>query len=100
LDGLWERLLELKITYAHDSRLATDYVSFDLEEERFRTHTGLLNKQNEKHINYCNSVINKFNLLQSETETQYELWAEFGKRLKLIEQITGPDPGFTDISLN
>ncbi len=89
---LWERLSELKITYAHDNRLSTDYVSFDDDEQRFRDKASYISHQNDKAIDYCDRVIDNYNRLLLETTVQYEVWNEFGRRLKLIEQITS-SPG-------
>ena len=93
-EPLWERLSELKITYAHDKRMSTDYVSFDDDEQRFRDKVGYISRQNDKAIDYCDKVTDNYNRLLLETTTQYEVWNEFGKRMKLIEQITGMNKGF------
>ncbi len=99
-DSLWQRLSELKITYAYDKRMAIDYVSFDEEEERFRDKIGYINHQNDNTVNYCHSVIDDYMLLRCETEMQYELWAEFGRRLTLIEYVTKMDSGIADLGMN
>lgn len=91
-EPLWERLSELKITYAHDNRLSTDYVSFDDDEQRFRDKVSYISHQNDRAIDYCDRVVDNYNRLLLETTVQYEVWNEFGRRLKLIEQITS-SPG-------
>jgi len=97
---LWRRLSELKITYAYDSRMAIDYVSFDGDEERLREKTTFISRQNDNHINFCDRVVENYNRLLLETTTQYELWSEFGKRMMLIQQISSQNSGFTEISGN
>ncbi|MDZ4844272.1 MAG: hypothetical protein SH857_01840 [Chitinophagales bacterium] len=97
---LWDRLSELKITYGYDKNLATDYVSFDDDEQRFREKASFISRQNENHMNFCNRVVDNYNKLLLETEIQYEVWTEFGKRMILITQITGRNSGLTEISTN
>ena len=97
---LWDRLSELKITYGYDKNLATDYVSFDDDEQRFREKASFISRQNENHMNFCNRVVDNYNKLLLETEIQYEVWTEFGKRMVLITQITGSNSGLTEISTN
>lgn len=99
-DSLWDRLSELKITYAYDTRLAIDYVSFDDDEERFREKASFMSRENERYLDYCSRVTDNYNKLLVETEVQYEVWGEFGRRMKLIEHVTGRDSGYTEISRN
>ena len=99
-ETLWERLSELKITYAHDSRLATDYVSFDDDEQRFREKASFMSRQNDQYMDYCNRAVDNYNRLLLELTAQYDVWNEFGRRMKLIEHITGRNSGFMEIGTN
>lgn len=97
---LWNRLSELKITYGYDKNLSTDYVSFDDDEQRFREKVSFMSRQNENYMNSCDRVVENYNRLLLETEIQYELWTEFGKRMVLITHIAGSNAGLTQISTN
>jgi len=97
---LWERLSELKITYAYDNNLSIDYVSFDDDEERFREKASYISHQNDNYMNSCDRTIENYNRLVVETEVQYEVWKEFCKRMALIEYITNRDAGFSEVSSN
>ena len=99
-NSLWERLSELTITYAHDQRLATDYVSFDNDEEQLRDRATFMSRENDRLIDHCDRVIENYNRLLLETTVQYEVWKEFGKRLELIERIFGVSGNFPDFSSN
>lgn len=99
-NALWERLSELKITYGYDKNLSTDYVSFDDDEQRFRDKVGFMSRQNENYMNSCNRVVENYNRLLLETEIQYEVWTEFGKRMMLITHISSMNSGLTQASTN
>jgi hypothetical protein len=66
---------------------AIDTMSFDEDDERFRDFISLRDMQNQHTIDYSNGIIENYNRLILETNTQYGIWEEFLKRLSLIRQV-------------
>jgi len=89
---LWESYDDIMTThfnnYEHNS---IDIVSFEDEDERFKSYVSVAGDRHKGVIDYANATVDKFNVLCLETTMEYALWEELGKRLVLTGEIIGWD---------
>ncbi len=95
-----QQLRDLVITYFHDSRMATDYASFDDEMESATNVFNYHYHANAEMLHTCNEFISEQNLLITEISGFYRLWNEFGKRIILLEKLLGSEDSFPGFSVN
>lgn len=96
-ENWWQLSETLTAHGTKGKRNAIDYVRFDDEQDRLRGSVQYQRQRDDERLRRCDDVVDNYNRLMYELEIQYEVWAEFGKRLLLIEQITSGNEGRTTV---
>jgi hypothetical protein len=100
-DELWDAYSDIKHSHFHNYEInAIDIVSFDKDDDTFRSFASVWRDHNKGIIDYANEAIGNYSKLILETEMQYALWEEFLKRLSLIRMVTATETGEISASSN